>query len=332
MNKSVKTLLRFTFLLVIPAALFYSCSLVGGREENPVSITGVEVDRTATINTGSHITLSQINNQWDIFSAPSTIGENFSDFFTVPAGSKVFIGDMQTCNGTDPSNVRFNTQYVNSDGNTYMYVRTKVEEDNHNGSEDDHSRSVVHGAKEVIAGIAMNIGPIRDAGGTTIGYSGSLDIDLDVPSGNKWNNISISNTIHFSDPVVFANVITNNGSEPCHVRIKDVGINGYGNCVFKLALEEWHRDNSDQAHTTETVNWVVLEKGTHYMGVNDIEPGQFHDWFYLHVDKFQVGLNYSGYGTYETINTGKPLLGNAAVILISIQTSSTSYPDRKSVV
>jgi hypothetical protein len=305
-------------LSALVAALVYSCSIEKGQEKNQVIGLGEEVNRT--INPGTHIILSSISNQWDLFSAGSTVGENLSEFFTLPASNRIFIGDMQTCNETDPSNIRFKTQYVNSDGNTYMWVRTKIEEDNHNGSENNHSRSVVHGNKEVVAGIVMSQGIISSYYNETIGYAGSLDIDLNVPGGDKWNSVSISNNVNIPNPVVFANVITLGDSEPCHVRIKDVQVNSSGNCTFKLSLEEWHRVNSAQVHNTETVNYVVLNKGSYYMGSYDT------GWYYLCVDKFQLGLNSAGYGTFKNIDTGKPLAGKNAIVLTNIQTGSSGHP------
>lgn len=318
MKKGLQSLLGFTLLIAISATLVLSCAMESGKEDNQIINASEEASKT--ISTGTHITIPRTNNNWDIYSS-GMVSHSFSEFITVPARDKIFIGDMQTCNESDSSNVRFNTQYVNSDGNTYMWVRTKVEEDNHNGSENNHSASVSHWNREVIAGILMEKGPVRDYYSKTIGYAGSTDLDLNVPAGQEWERVSIPNNVGIKNPVLFATMATYNGSEPCHIRIKDVGVSSTGNCNFKIALEEWHRTDSAQAHTTETVNWVVLDRGSYYMGLGD------RQWFYLKVDKFSLGLNYSGYSTYKTISNIGPLLGNKAVILTNIQTTQSSYPD-----
>ncbi|MEE4265201.1 MAG: RHS repeat-associated core domain-containing protein [Desulfobacteraceae bacterium] len=69
------------------------------------------------------------------------------------------------------------------------------------------------------------------------------------------NSTRVDFTRGYVDPVVFAQPSSFNGSDPCVVRIRDVGSEG-----FTVYIQE--APNKDGGHTTETISWVVLETGS----------------------------------------------------------------------
>ncbi len=96
-------------------------------------------------------------------------------------------------------------------------------------------------------------------------------IDISAPSANPAENeVSISFSETYTAPVVFAFIATANGSDHVIARVTDVKATG-----FTLKLQEPQaeagfaagKDNNyaDGIHTTETVNYLVLESGTWHL-------------------------------------------------------------------
>ena len=51
-------------------------------------------------------------------------------------------------------------------------------------------------------------------------------------SGSQWHAITLDET--YSDPVVFAQLMSKNGGNPAHTRVRTVGSNS-----FEFQIEEW---------------------------------------------------------------------------------------------
>ena len=83
---------------------------------------------------------------------------------------------------------------------------------------------------------------------TLVMETGQVNITHTVTSVNFTNT--------FNDPIVIARPSSYNGGHEATVRINNV--TGIG---FDLYIEE--ALNRDGAHTTETIHWIVVEKGTY---------------------------------------------------------------------
>jgi len=202
------------------------------------------------------------------------------------------ISDMQTYNGSDTSHINI---YKTVSGNKYYYIGN-IEEEKSKDSEMNH-------AEEIIASFQMRPGLIVDKYNNVIGETGMIDIDKNA-SKHTFDRISYSRT--YSNPVVFASVISNNGVDPCHTRIKSVT-----RTTFDVKIEEWHY--LDVSHTTETICYMVLEKGTHQMGKEHYLNESEYE-FILEVDSFnmsQSGHNFTHRKFNNDFTGGDPILMSA---------------------
>jgi len=169
------------------------------------------------------------------------VNENFS-YIAPYKSDEVIIFQTQTVNDEDTANIRCKLE------NNKYYV--KMEEEKSKDSETSHDY-------ETVKAITVKKGTINlGNGNTNAGEAGSKSIRRD--SSHEWYTVNLSRT-YTSDIVVFANVVTYNSAQECHVRIKDVTRSS-----FKIKLEEWaYRDG---VHTNETVHYMVLKKGSFDLG------------------------------------------------------------------
>ena len=142
-------------------------------------------------------------------------------------------------------------------------------------------------------------GLIKDASGTVIGMAGSLR--MNQPHGGRWRRISFNR--RFADPIVIAQIATYAGKQPCHTRLRRVTRED-----FEVQIEEW--DYLDRYHTTETINYLVIEQGRYTLEGNQvIQAGRRvinHLWKAVSFDSFgEPPLLFSHAQTYE---------GRAAVV------------------
>jgi hypothetical protein len=87
-------------------------------------------------------------------------------------------------------------------------------------------------------------------------------VTMDWQVGDDWVEVPFSQS--YTDPVVVAKSLSYNGSQPCVVRVKDVGdgsIGDYGG--FRIRLQEW--SYLDENHTTEDIMYVVADAGHHFI-------------------------------------------------------------------
>ncbi|WP_458188882.1 S8 family serine peptidase [Haladaptatus sp. NG-WS-4] len=108
---------------------------------------------------------------------------------------------------------------------------------------------------------------------------GEVDrVSSNQSSPGTWHTISFEGS--YANPVVIMTPGSYNGTQPCHVRIRNVTKSS-----FEYKLEEW--DYLDGSHTTEEFSYLVMEAGSHIL-----EDG-------THVEVHQVnGVNQ----TFEFVN------------------------------
>jgi hypothetical protein len=76
-------------------------------------------------------------------------------------------------------------------------------------------------------------------------------------------------SVLFLDPAVVATPLSQNDAEPAVVRFRKVTSTG-----FDVRLQEW--DYQDGMHATETVNYLVMERGHHVLSDGtQVEAGTF---------------------------------------------------------
>jgi hypothetical protein len=90
---------------------------------------------------------------------------------------------------------------------------------------------------------------------------GELQID------HNWHYVEFKNA--YADPIVIANSMSKNGSDPSVIRIRKVDQNG-----FEIRVQEW--DYLDGGHTVEVVSYLVMERGSYTLANGTkVEAGQF---------------------------------------------------------
>ena len=111
--------------------------------------------------------------------------------------------------------------------------------------------------------VAAGPGPVTDATGSS-GQTGSNPSGSHIVSAalafgkvhidQNWKRVRFDKT--YVNPVVVAGPVSHNGEDPVGIRIRHVDTNG-----FEIRLQEW--DYLNDWHTTETVNYLVLEAGSY---------------------------------------------------------------------
>ena len=125
--------------------------------------------------------------------------------------------------------------------------KVKIEEEQSANAETAH-------LPEVVGYMAAEPGVIHDELGNVIGEVGVRTVAQS--DGNDWHTVTLNTT--FCTPVVIAQVMTHNGSDPCHVRIRNVDGGS-----FQFQIEEW--DYLTGHHVAEEVGYLVLEARRHQL-------------------------------------------------------------------
>ncbi|MEJ2694996.1 MAG: hypothetical protein P8166_18805, partial [Candidatus Thiodiazotropha sp.] len=118
-----------------------------------------------------------------------------------------------------------------------------VEEEKSSDSETGHTT-------EIVGFLGIAPGQIANENGTVIGEAGI--ITASTSSNGNWRALSFSRS--YTNPIIIMNMVSTNGSQPSHIRLKNVSADN-----VQYQIEEW--DYLDQAHTTETIAYVVFEQG-----------------------------------------------------------------------
>ncbi len=107
----------------------------------------------------------------------------------------------------------------------------------------------------------------EDGGGGSTASTGGESGSVTVRQGeeNDWFSVGLAET--YDTPTVIAKSMTYDGDDPAHVRLRNVGSNG-----FEYQLEEWEYE--DGPHTSETFGYAVFESGTHTFDGAKVEAGR----------------------------------------------------------
>lgn len=224
---------------------------------------------------------------------------NFNQSFN---SSPIMVAAMQTRNGSDPSGLRMKNVTKSS-------FTVKVEEENSVNSEMEHG-------EEVVGYFTFNEGTIKNSAGSIIGESG--DITKDQPNGTTWYTVTLKNS--YSNPVVLMNMNTYNGSNPSHIRIKNVNSNS-----FQFQIEEW--DYLDGVHSkAETMGYVVIKAGKHLLSNGKkLEAGKITTNAANKSSYATVGLSQSFDKTPVVISQVQTYNGSSAVVIRQKEISKTSF-------
>jgi hypothetical protein len=84
---------------------------------------------------------------------------------------------------------------------------------------------------------------------------------------HSWQRVPLQHA--FFDPIVVATAMSQRGTNPAIVRLRNVDATG-----FEIRVQEW--EYQDGVHTTETIGYLVMERGSYTLanGVK-IEAGRF---------------------------------------------------------
>jgi subtilisin family serine protease len=154
------------------------------------------------------------------------------------ADSPVLLSQMQSYFGADTAATRVRNLTNNG-------VALRLEEESSRDAETGHTT-------ESVGIFGIPAGAIHDINGRVIGEAGF------VMSGTRnnrdWRRLEFSRS--YNRPVVLMEMTSYNGGDPAHMRLRNVASSS-----ARYQIEEW--DYLDQAHTTETIGYVVLEQGRH---------------------------------------------------------------------
>ena len=135
---------------------------------------------------------------------------------------------------SEPYDRTFRKRYSNSDQHTPFPDNTVFQID------EDGSFSPLGATGAVVVPLASNL----EVGKVT----------MDWTNGQTWESVTFVNS--YSNPIVVASSISNHGSDPVVVRVKDITSTG-----FQMALQEW--DYLDGNHAEEDIVYIVAERGEH---------------------------------------------------------------------
>ncbi|ELZ79081.1 hypothetical protein C455_09358 [Haloferax larsenii JCM 13917] len=190
-------------------------------------------------------TLSQYTSE-RVASAHEWTDVNFSG---AQPSESVVVASIDTYNGANPADVRMRN--VSASG-MQVFVEEEASQDN----EMNH-------AEEVLGFFKTRTGPLFDSSGERVGETGV--IRTDQPGSDQWHSVALDG--RYSDPVVFAQVMSYEGTNPCHIRVQNVASDS-----FEFQIEEW--DYLDGEHYEEEIGYIVLESGGHDLsGSGYVEVG-----------------------------------------------------------
>ncbi|MBN1799232.1 MAG: glycoside hydrolase family 5 protein [Spirochaetales bacterium] len=255
-EKNRKILFKTSFILISVLILAcVSCTMPTGPSGVAPSDGGpITVGTSRAIASGpfTSFTLEDVTHQWmDI---------------TQNNNNRIAIADIQTFEGNDPCNVRFDINDNNQN------LRCKIEEEYTYNDELNHTYAekvagLFVDAQELTSESVDGKGELYDINGEYIGNAVYTNITQE--SWDQTFTITVPFKIGiYHAPVVFANVRTYGGSQAIHTRIKNIEYktvphSGYWEISYKL--EEWE-NNYDGRHNQERVDFLILKPGIHIIG------------------------------------------------------------------
>ncbi len=124
---------------------------------------------------------------------------------------------------------------------------------------------------EEIGYLAIKPGTLFDKDAQAIGEIQMLEIEQ--PSGDDWQLVNLER--EYEDAVIIAQIMTLNGWQPAHTRIRHVNASS-----FEIQVEEW--DYLNGMHPPETIACLAIEQGAHELpGGRALECGTIdtdHNW------------------------------------------------------
>ena len=145
----------------------------------------------------------------------------------------------------------------------------------------------------VLDGVEINQGTDPASGPGT----GGIVLEMgEVKTDHRWTTVYLSKS--FSNPIIIANPMSIKGGDPAVIRIRNVTESS-----FEIRVQEW--DYLDGIHTEESVNYIVMEAGTHKLSDGStIEAGKFNTNSALKSVSFKSSFRVtpvvlSGIGTYN---------------------------------
>lgn len=149
------------------------------------------------------------------------------------AANPVFVADMQSADGGDTANLRWNRTGIQS-------VEVWVDEERSRDSETNHTT-------ETLGYIAIDHSSLSSAP--------PLNLEVgEVSVGSEWQRVSLVED--FIDPIVVATAARSIDVDPAVVQIDDIDTEG-----FSLRLRQW--DYLDGTQAPEIVTYLVVERGYH---------------------------------------------------------------------
>ena len=116
--------------------------------------------------------------------------------------------------------------------------------------------------------VAKDTGRINSWSLKVYGTSAPPPIEFGIVSlDHNWQTVKLASS--FADPIIIISPLTFNGGQPAVIRMQEVQNN-----QFQLRIQEWLYLN--QLHVTESVAYLVVEKGRHQLADGSIwEAGTF---------------------------------------------------------
>ena len=228
------------------------------------------------------------------------VGLHYDGLFSSPPA---FLADMQSTNGSEPASLRCNNKrpvavdvWVDEEQSQdaemqhvaevvgYMLLssdqkgggrsddsatvesekRGSASPDDHAVADQSHSGATTSGGDQAVDnGKPVATGPDEDStsssGQTGLNPSGGHTVPAtltfgDVRIDQNWKRVRFDKA--YVNPVVVAGPVSHNGDDPVVIRIRNVDTAG-----FEIRLQEW--DYLNDWHTTERVNYMVLEAGSY---------------------------------------------------------------------
>jgi hypothetical protein len=322
----------FIFLVLIASVcgLIFNCALPSGKKQAAVHDLGpLDVDEPLkAIEIGPFTTFSidNVTHKWIDISAV----RNNPD--------RIVIADIQTFNGDDPCNVRFD--YDEDNGNRRQYLACAVQE------ELSYNTEMTHIYGETVAGLFVNAEEGNELGDAGEGYfsvgndHAIYDVDGEVIGYAAYTYVAQDNRdqthridIPFNEiggghaPVIFANVRTFNGNESVHVRIMNVEWKSFThNAIWQVTykLEEWR--GFDGRHNEERVDFLILKQGIHVLGSAGSYQGRSY-YYLLEVGNHKMkngNIDYNKENHWETIHLIH-YLGTSPVVITQTQSFNGSH-------
>ncbi len=189
------------------------------------------------------------NNAGQAYQVGSTLDHVTHEFKTIHY-EQVFdqvpaiLTSINTYKGSDPTYVRFRNKGWTS-------VQIALYEEQSADSEMSHSNA------ESVSYFLFEKGPISGNLGMTMPLAAIAEageVIFSQQNEQQWRTIQLESS--YQNPVVVAYSITENGSDPATIRVRNVLPES-----FQIQIDEW--DYKDGAHGNEQVGYLVVEAGVH---------------------------------------------------------------------